>query len=46
MNGLWLELDHYEDIKMVCGKDTETLHLILEKDRVVEFLAGLNLKYD
>ena len=22
MNGLWLELDHYQDIKMVCGKDT------------------------
>ena len=30
MNGLWLELDHYQDIKMVCSEDAATLSCILE----------------
>ncbi|KAJ9178467.1 hypothetical protein P3X46_010346 [Hevea brasiliensis] len=46
MNGLWLELDHYQDIKMKCSGDTRTLLNILERDRVFEFLAGLNVEFD
>ena len=46
MNGFWLELNHYLNIKMECGKDATTLHLIFERDRVVEFLAELNNEYD
>ena len=42
MNGLWLELDQYQEIKMVCNTDAATLNWIFERDRVVEFLAGLN----
>jgi len=46
MNGFWLELDHYQNIKMECGKDAATLHSIFERDRVVDFLAELNNEYD
>ena len=37
---------HYQDIKMVCGKDAATLNSILERDRIVKLLAGLNTEYD
>ena len=46
MNGYWLELDHYQDIKMVSSEDATTLNTILERDIIVELLAGLNAEYD
>ena len=46
MNGLWLELDQYQKIKMVCSADAATLNKIMERDRIVEFLAGLNSVFD
>ena len=46
MNGFWLELDHYQDIKMVCSEDTIILTSMLERDRIVEFLVGLNPESD
>lgn len=46
MNGLWLELDHYQDIKKVCSEHVTTLNQILERDKIVEFLAGLNTEFD
>lgn len=46
MRGLWLELDQYQAIKMVCKEDIATLNRILERDRIVEFLASLNLEFD
>ncbi|KAG8381704.1 hypothetical protein BUALT_Bualt05G0000400 [Buddleja alternifolia] len=46
MNGYWIELDHYQDVKMVCSEDATTLTTMLERDRIVEFLAGLNPEYD
>ncbi|XP_052204388.1 uncharacterized protein LOC127809557 [Diospyros lotus] len=46
MNGLWLELDHYQNIKMICSMDAATLNQIVERDRIFEFLAGLNLEFD
>ena len=46
INGYLLELDHYHDIKMVCGEDAATLNSILERDRIVEFFARLNTEYD
>ena len=42
MNGSCLELNHYQSIKMVCSVDPATLSQILERDRVVEFIVGLN----
>jgi len=32
VRGLWLELDHYQDIKMVCSEDATTLNRIFERD--------------
>jgi len=46
MNGYWLELHHYQDIKMVYSEDAATLTFILEGYMIVEFLVGLNTKYD
>ena len=46
MNGYWLELDHYQDIKMVCSEDATTLTSIFESDIIVEFLTSFNAKYD
>ena len=46
MNGLWLELDQYHTIKMVCSVDVATLNRIIERDRIVEFLAGLDFIFD
>ena len=46
MKGMWLELDHYQDIKMECSNDAVKLKQIEERDRIVEFLVGINLEYD
>jgi len=46
MNGLWLELDQYQEIKMVCNTDATTLNQIIKRDRIVEFLTRLNDEFD
>ena len=46
MKSLWLELDQYQAIKMVCQEDVATLNQIIERDRNVEFLVGLNHEFD
>ena len=46
MKGLWLELDYYHAIKMVCSEDATTLSQIFERHRIIEFLAGLNPEFD
>ena len=46
MNGYWLELNHYQDIRMKCSEDAATLTAIFERDKVVEFFAGLNFEFD
>ena len=33
-------------IKMICWEDAATLNQIIERDRIVEFLAGLNPEFD
>jgi len=43
-NGLWLEIDHYQDLKMKCAED-EVLLEFLERERIFRFLAGLNMEY-
>ncbi|XP_030518235.1 uncharacterized protein LOC115731700 [Rhodamnia argentea] len=44
--GLWLEIDHNLNIQMRCVEDTNTLRNHMERDRIFEFLAGLNANYD
>ena len=46
LNGLWLELDYYQSIKMKCSEDTAMLLKFVERERIYEFLAGLNAEFD
>lgn len=40
MKGFWLEMDHYQDIKMRCS-DGKTIQDFVEKDRMFNFLASM-----
>lgn len=42
MNGYQIELDHSQDVKMLCSKDATTLTTIHERDQIEETLVGLN----
>ena len=46
MNDYWVELDYYQDIKVVCSEDATTRTSIFERDIIVEFLAGVNTEHD
>ena len=39
MIGYWIELDHYQDVKMLCSEDATTLTSMLERDQIVEFFG-------
>ena len=43
---LWQELDHYRCITTRCPEDAAILKSFIEKDRVYDFLAGLNNEFD
>lgn len=46
LKSLWQELDHYQCLKMTCSEDAALLKRFVEKERIFEFLAGLNVEYD
>jgi hypothetical protein len=46
LQGLWQELDHYQCIQMSCSSDAAVLKRVMEKDRIYDFLAGLNVEFD
>ncbi|XP_027180646.1 uncharacterized protein LOC113779297 [Coffea eugenioides] len=46
LQNLWQELDQYRCVQMVCSEDAATLKSFIEKDRVYDFLAGLNVEFD
>ena len=46
MKGLWLELDYYKNFKMRYSKDAALLQLFVERERIFDFLAGLNVEFD
>ena len=46
LKNLWHEFDHYWVFEMKCSKDTAILKNSIEKDRVYDFLAGLNPEFD
>lgn len=46
MRALWLEIDHNLNIQMKCAEDTKTLRNHMERDRIFEFLVGLNANFD
>ncbi|KAG6735946.1 hypothetical protein POTOM_061371 [Populus tomentosa] len=46
MKSFWLELDYYQDFKMQCSDDAMILKNYVKRERIFEFLAGLNIEFD
>ena len=46
LKNLWGKLNHYQVFEMKCSEDTAILKNFIEKDRVYDFLVGLNLEFD
>lgn len=46
LQNLWQELDHYRVLKTKCSEDAVILKKFIEKDRVYDFLVGLNAEFD
>ncbi|XP_048227600.1 uncharacterized protein LOC125369430 [Ricinus communis] len=46
LQNLWQEMDQYWCVQMLCSEDAATLKCFIEKDRVYDFLAGLNVEFD
>ncbi|RDX63704.1 hypothetical protein CR513_57826, partial [Mucuna pruriens] len=45
LNGLWIELDQYQGLKM-CKADSVAYTRLVERGRIFKFLHGLNFEYD
>lgn len=39
-NGLWFELDQYQNLKMECSEDYSTLAKFIKRDRIFSFIFG------
>ncbi|XP_071903167.1 uncharacterized protein [Coffea arabica] len=46
LQNLWQELDQYQCVQILYSEDAATLKNFIEKDRVYDFLAGLNVEFD
>ena len=46
LKGLWQELDLFYGFEWVCATDSACFKKMMEKDRVFEFLVGLNKELD
>jgi len=46
LNGSWIELDQYQNLKMKCTDDSIALAQFLERMRIFKFLSGLNSEFD
>ena len=46
LQNLWQELYHYGVFEMKCPEDAAILKSFIERDRVYDFLAGLNPEFD
>ncbi|KAK8317667.1 hypothetical protein V6Z12_A13G124300 [Gossypium hirsutum] len=46
LQSLWQEMDHCQCIQMKCSEDAALLKRFVEKDRIYDFLAGLNVEFD
>ncbi|TXG72831.1 hypothetical protein EZV62_001410 [Acer yangbiense] len=45
LKNLWQEMDHYRCLEMKCSEDAALLKKFVEKERIFEFLAGLNVVF-
>ncbi|XP_058194826.1 uncharacterized protein LOC131311397 [Rhododendron vialii] len=46
LSGAWQEFDYYQGFQAVCSVDTSAWLKRIEKERVYDFLAGLDVEYD
>lgn len=48
LSGLWMEFDQYQNLKMTCkcNADSVALAQFIEQERIFKFLSGLNPEYD
>ncbi|KAK6927413.1 Retrotransposon Copia-like, N-terminal [Dillenia turbinata] len=46
LSHLWQELDYYQDFQAICPEDATKFQKLVEKERIYDFLAGLNMEYD
>lgn len=46
LNGLSIELDQYQSLKITCTIDSSTLAKLVERARIFKFLHGLNFEFD
>ena len=46
MKSFLLELNYYRDFKMQCSDDAVILKNYMERERIFEFLVGLNIEFD
>ena len=46
MKNPWQEVDYYQNIQMKCSKDSAMLQNFVERERIFEFLARLNVEFD
>ncbi|KAJ7968090.1 Retrovirus-related Pol polyprotein from transposon TNT 1-94 [Quillaja saponaria] len=46
LSGLWQELDYYQEYQPVHPTDAASYKKVVDKEKVYDFLAGLNLEYD
>jgi hypothetical protein len=46
IRGFWLELNYYQDFKMQCSEYAIILKNYMERERIFEFLARLNIEFD
>ena len=42
LKGLWLELDYCQNLKVKCSKDGAILLMLVERERIFEFLVERN----
>ncbi|RDX62778.1 hypothetical protein CR513_58853, partial [Mucuna pruriens] len=45
LNGLWIELDQYQELKM-CKVDSIAYTRLIDRGKIFKFLHGLNSEYD
>lgn len=46
LNTLWKKLDFYRDFQVDCTNDAVKFQKLVDKERVYNFLEGLNMDYD
>ena len=46
LNSLWLDLIYYQNFQMKCSEDVTMLQKLVERERIFEFLVGLNVEHD